>query len=207
MWRRPSSWSWSWSTRCWWTTVSAAEAMWSMSSTCSRAASTSWSSTTVARWWSYCPTAGCRRARHRPGRPTRRPRTRWRWPQRRGACGPGPTRAAKRRATPSLLPLSRAQPGDPVGRRRVGREERLEVDVAPGEGVDDVGLGLRRVHVHRNLAGALLQFGQRSGQRFAVADQAGAAAVGLVFPATGERHLQKRGRDRGEDDRRDEGDG
>ena len=53
---------------------------------------------------------------------------------------------------------------------------------------------------HRDLLGAGLQLGQGPGQRLAVADEAGAGAVGLVLPAAGQRQLQQRGRQRGQDD-------
>ena len=48
--------------------------------------------------------------------------------------------------------------------------------------------------------GAGLQLGQGPGQRLAVADEAGAGAVGLVLAAAGQRQLQQGGRDRGQDD-------
>ena len=92
------------------------------------------------------------------------------------------------------------QPGDPLGHRRVGREQ--VGDPARAERVRDHqvrGGGDRALRVERHRLGAHLDLAQRAGQRERVLGQPGTGLVGLVLAAAADRELDQRGRDRAED--------
>src|SRR5205814_10518082 len=97
----------------------------------------------------------------------------------------------------SAAPLGVTQPGDPLGRRRVGGEQVGELDLTAGERVHDVLLGLRGLDVHGDASHADLQLLEGPGQRLAVADEAGAGTAGLELAASAEGPLAPVGGQRG----------
>src|SRR3954454_21165944 len=82
-----------------------------------------------------------------------------------------------------LLPLAAAEPLHAILGRRVRAEQVRELDLLTAERIDDEGLGMGRVDLHRHLLGGVLDLLEGTSQRLTVADELGAAAVGFVLPA------------------------